>query len=109
MIETDRASLEPTEEQVVYETGPNRLDRDSLDSVPEGTGKKLYTIGCYTKEDWEHVHEVLMQDGTLEDNIPPSSIECADEKAIVILEELISSMMKNGRTQRSSKSRILPR
>ena len=80
MIETDRASLEPTEEQVVYETGPNRLDRDSLDSVPEGTGKKLYTIGCYTKEDWEHVHEVLMQDGTLEDNIPPSSIECADEK-----------------------------
>ena len=81
MIETDRASLEPTEEQVVYETGPNRLDRDSLDSVPEGTGKKLYTIGCYTKEDWEHVHEVLMQDGTLEDNIPPSSIECADAKA----------------------------
>ena len=80
MIETDRASLEPTEEQVVYETGPNRLDRDSLDSVPEGTGKKLYTIGCYTKEDWEHIHEVLMQDGTLEDNIPPSSIECADEK-----------------------------
>ena len=81
MIETDRASLEPTEEQVVYETGPNRLDRDSLDSVPDGTGKKLYTIGCYTKEDWEHVHEVLMQDGTLEDNIPPSSIECADEKS----------------------------
>lgn len=81
MIETDRASLEPTEEQVVYETGPNRLDRDSLDSVPGGTGKKLYTIGCYTKEDWEHVHEVLMQDGTLEDNIPPSSIECADEKS----------------------------
>ena len=80
MIETDRASLEPTEEQVVYETGPNRLDRDSLDSVPEGTGKKLYTIGCYTKEDWEHIHEVLMQDGTLEDNIPSSSIECADEK-----------------------------
>lgn len=80
MIETDRAGLEPTEDQVTYETGPNRLDRDSLDSVPEGTGKKLYTIGCYTKEDWEHVHEVLMEDGTLEDNIPPSSIQCADEK-----------------------------
>lgn len=80
MIETDRAGLEPTEDQVTYETGPNRLDLDSLDSVPEGTGKKLYTIGCYTKEDWEHVHEVLMEDGTLEDNIPPSSIQCADEK-----------------------------
>jgi hypothetical protein len=96
MIETDRASLESTpgevvsvdsagldiaSEGVIYETGPDRLDRTSLDCVPEGTGKKLYTIGCYTKEDWKHVHEVLMQDGTLEDNIPPSSIECADEKA----------------------------
>jgi hypothetical protein len=96
MIETDKASLESTpgevvsvdsagldiaSEGVIYETGPDRLDRTSLDCVPEGTGKKLYTIGCYTKEDWKHVHEVLMQDGTLEDNIPPSSIECADEKA----------------------------
>jgi hypothetical protein len=96
MIETDRASLESTpgevvsvdsagldiaSEGVIYETGPDRLDRTSLDCVPEGTGKKLYTIGCYTKEDWKHVHEVLMQDGTLEDNIPPSSIECVDEKA----------------------------
>lgn len=96
MIETDKASLESTPGEVVsvdsasldiapggviYETGPDRLDRTSLDCVPEGTGKKLYTIGCYTKEDWKHVHEVLMQDGTLEDNIPSSSIECADEKA----------------------------
>ena len=41
MIETDRLSLEPTEEQVVYETGPNRLDRDSLDSVPEWNWEKI--------------------------------------------------------------------
>jgi hypothetical protein len=42
--------------------------------------KKLYAVGCYSAEDWEYIHEVLLKDGTLEDNIPKESIECADLK-----------------------------
>jgi hypothetical protein len=42
--------------------------------------KRLYAVGCYSAEDWEYIHEVLLKDGTLEDNIPKESIECADLK-----------------------------
>lgn len=46
----------------------------------ELNAKKLYAVGCHSAEDWEYIHEVLMRDGTLEDNIPKDSIECADLK-----------------------------
>jgi hypothetical protein len=42
--------------------------------------KKCYQLGTYTAEDWHYIHEVLMRDGTLEDNIPPRSVECTDDK-----------------------------
>lgn len=42
--------------------------------------KKYYVIGTTTTEAWDKVHEVLTQDGTLEDNIPPRAIECTDLK-----------------------------
>jgi hypothetical protein len=42
--------------------------------------KRLYAVGCYSAEDWEYIHEVLLKDGTLENNIPKESIECADLK-----------------------------
>jgi len=42
--------------------------------------KKYYAVGCYTADDWQYIHEVLMQDGTLEDNIPSNSIQCSDLK-----------------------------
>ena len=42
--------------------------------------KKYYQLGTYTAEDWQYIHEVLMQDGTLEDNIPSRGIECIDDK-----------------------------
>ena len=42
--------------------------------------KKLYAVGCYTAEDWQYIHEVLLKDGTLEDNIPHHCCECADLK-----------------------------
>jgi len=41
--------------------------------------KKYYQIGTQTAEDWSIVHELLMQDGTLEDNIPSRSVECENE------------------------------
>ena len=46
----------------------------------EPNAKKLYAVGCHSAEDWEYIHEVLMKDGTLEDNIPKNSIECVDLK-----------------------------
>lgn len=42
--------------------------------------KKCYQLGTYTAEDWQYIHEVLMRDGTLEDNIPPRSVDCTDDK-----------------------------
>lgn len=42
--------------------------------------KKLYAVGCYSAEDWQYIHELLIQDGTLEDNIPHECCECADLK-----------------------------
>jgi hypothetical protein len=42
--------------------------------------KKVYQIGCYTEAGWDIVHELLTRDGTLEDNIPPRSVELVDYK-----------------------------
>ena len=44
------------------------------------SGKKEYCIGCYSKDDWEFIHEELKKDGSLEDNIPTSSITVTDDK-----------------------------
>jgi len=41
--------------------------------------KKYYQIVTKTAEDWPVVHELLIQDGTLEDNIPSRSVECENE------------------------------
>jgi len=41
--------------------------------------KKYYQIVAKTAEDWSVVHKLLMQDGTLEDNIPSRSLECVKE------------------------------
>ena len=58
------------------------LKSSNQPKVPGGDGKKLYQVGCYTADDWQHIHEVLLEDGTLEDNIPKHSIECVDDKKI---------------------------
>lgn len=42
--------------------------------------KRKYAVGCYTPEDWQYIHELLLKDGTLEDNIPNESITCYDLK-----------------------------
>jgi len=55
--------------------------------------KKLYAVGCYTPEDWTYIHEVLTQDGTLEDNIPSRAVQVGDIKdhsetrAVYLLDE----------------------
>tara|TARA_B100000073_G_C23723231_1_gene568365 strand:+ start:265 stop:2349 length:2085 start_codon:yes stop_codon:yes gene_type:complete len=54
--------------------------KNTLDKEPtEPDSKKEYIVGCYNPEDWKFIHEVLMKDGTLEDNIPTRNIDCVDE------------------------------
>ena len=42
--------------------------------------KKRYAVGCTAPEDWQYIHELLTQDGTLEDNIPSDAIVVDDLK-----------------------------
>jgi len=42
--------------------------------------KKYYVIGTTTPEAWDKVHEILTQDGSLDDNIPARAVECTDLK-----------------------------
>lgn len=42
--------------------------------------KKRYAVGCTAPEDWQYIHELLTQDGTLEDNIPSDAIVVDDIK-----------------------------
>ena len=54
--------------------------KDTLPKEPtDPDAKKEYIVGCYTPDDWNHIHQVLMEDGTLEDNIPPQSVDCVDD------------------------------
>lgn len=63
--------------------------------------KKSYAIGCYTPEDWTYIHEVLVKDGTLEDNIPSRSVEVGDIKdhsetrAVYLLDDDEVAVLKN--------------
>ena len=54
--------------------------KDTLEKEPsEPNSKKEYIVGCYTPDDWKYIHEILMRDGTLEDNIPNHWVECVDD------------------------------
>jgi hypothetical protein len=48
--------------------------------MENNSDKKIYAVGCYSPDDWNYIHQVLITDGTLEDNIPKESIECVDIK-----------------------------
>jgi len=47
---------------------------------PVGDVKKKYVVTCNEPKDWTSIHEVLLKDGTLEDNIPNQSVQCSDVK-----------------------------
>ena len=55
------------------------MESEGAPFVPEGTGKKRYTVTCRDSGDWKYIHEVLMKDGTLEDNIPSDKCDCVNE------------------------------
>ena len=54
--------------------------KDTLDKEPTDPNfKKEYIVGCFTPDDWTHIHQVLLEDGTLEDNIPSQTVDCVDD------------------------------
>ena len=73
---------EPNEEiDLVLEKRKNDFlkERDTWTKVPDHPeDKKEYTVGCYEEDDWKYIHEILMQDGTLEDNIPSRHVDCTN-------------------------------
>jgi hypothetical protein len=76
--------------------------KETLVKEPTDKGaKKEYSILCHTKKDWEHVHEILMQDGTLEDNIPSRSVDCpsacnhSDLRGIYLLDDEEVEQLRN--------------
>ena len=54
--------------------------KNTLEKEPEGDVKKRYCVGCHNPEDWQYIHEELMRDGSLEDNIPSDCCDCIDQK-----------------------------
>ena len=40
---------------------------------------QAYEISVNSPDDWQYVHDILMQDGTLEDNIPSRSCDCVSD------------------------------
>ena len=58
-----------------FEDYKNSLDKEPTDPY----AKKEYIVGCFTPDDWTHIHQVLLENGTLEDNIPPQTVDCVDD------------------------------
>lgn len=63
--------------------------------------KKNYTVAVKNQEDWEIIHQLLTQGGTLEDNIPSRSCDCTNEKVLsptrstYLLDEEEVELLKN--------------
>ena len=87
-----------------YETRKKKFleYKDTLEKVPtDPDAKKEYYVGCHSAEDWQYIHEVLMQDGTLEDNIPDHCCECCNDckyaprRGIYLLSDSEAEELKN--------------
>lgn len=44
-----------------------------------------YEICVYSADDWQYIHNLLMQDETLEDNLPSRSCECLSDKCCSLI------------------------
>ena len=74
--------------------------KDTLPKEPSGDVKKEYCVGCFEKSDWEFIHQELMKDGSLEDNIPTDKCDCindclqSDVRGVYLLTETEASELK---------------
>lgn len=46
--------------------------------VPEGVGPKVYAVICKDKNDWNEIHNYIIEENEI-DGIPNRKIECSDE------------------------------
>ena len=75
--------------------------KDTLVKEPSGDVKKEYYVGCKDKSDWVFIHEELMKDGSLEDNIPDDSCDCAndclhsDTRGVYLLTDTEATALRN--------------
>ena len=90
-----------TEEEYNQRKAAFEIHKDSLDKEPSGDVKKEYWVGCYSKDDWELIHVLLLEDGTLEDNIPNDHVDCpndcrqSDTRAVYLLTDAEVTALKN--------------
>ena len=91
-----------TEEEYNQRKAAFETHKDTLEKEPSGSDvKKEYWVGCYSKDDWEIIHTLLLEDGTLEDNIPNDHIDCPNDcrqsetRAVYLLTDTEVSALKN--------------
>ncbi len=83
MITTNKSPL--TIEQIEQEDREYEEERirvaneDGLRFVPEGDGKKHYSVVCNTADEWKNLHDVLHQSNSSEQYVPDHHVECCDD------------------------------
>ncbi len=91
-----------TEEEYNQRKAAFETHKDTLEKEPSGSDvKKEYWVGCYSKDDWEMIHMLLLEDGTLEDNIPNDRVDCPNDcrqsetRAVYLLTDTEVTALKN--------------
>ena len=91
-----------TEEEYNQRKAAFETHKDTLEKEPSGSDvKKEYWVGCYSKDDWEMIHILLLEDGTLEDNIPNDHVDCPNDcrqsetRAVYLLTDTEVTALKN--------------
>ena len=91
-----------TEEEYNQRKAAFETHKDTLEKEPSGSDvKKEYWVGCYSKDDWEIIHMLLLEDGTLEDNIPNDHVDCPNDcrqsetRAVYLLTDTEVTALKN--------------
>ena len=90
-----------TEEEYNQRKAAFESHKNTLEKEPSGDVKKEYWVGCYSKDDWEIIHMLLLEDGTLEDNIPNDHVDCPNDcrqsetRAVYLLTDTEVTALKN--------------
>jgi len=91
-----------TEEEYNQRKAAFETHKDTLEKEPSGSDvKKEYWVGCNSKDDWNIIHQLLLEDGTLEDNIPNDHVDCPNDcrqsetRAVYLLTDTEVTALKN--------------
>ena len=91
-----------TEEEYNQRKASFETHKNTLEKEPSGSDvKKEYWVGCNSKDDWDLIHILLLEDGTLEDNIPNDHVDCPNDcrqsetRAVYLLTDTEVTALKN--------------